>query len=1762
MVIANNQLTLNSFEIDSVLNSNTSLNLVWSLSGTGIYTINVNQSLNGVVYFPVITNLVDVSYTVQNLVQNSLYYFRLDMSSNGSNASLSSSYTTGYTPIITSFYSKPTLSYAVPLFWSGSYYQVAVQYKKTIDIGASFITYDIPIGASSLVVNGLDPSTNYDFQIIPYDLGGVNGSASNLPLPILTDYIPFISNFICSKIYSTSVTLLIDGLFGYAAVQYSSDGGNTFQTTTVTELTIGDSYNVSALLPGTMYIFRVIPYTLQYNSGITSNVISATTLPGVSSYYVQPSTITTNSATVKWTFWNCDSVQIFWNISGLPNVTYKSVPIPNKNNAPRTSTTLQRPDGSYNIQGLMPYVQYQTYLLPCSANPDGSPLYGTYTPIASFLTDFNPTLSVIVGNAWPSSTDLSFGFNTNGIQSPFSYNIFMDLSTNGGLYDTSMYLRNGPFLTAQSASFSLDISMLQPNTPYSVKFTPISLYGVSGNFPQTLTSVTLGDISQTSLNLVVPLPTALPTAAVSCSGHFGNIIVQTSNDNINYSNVVKTSPNVTSITSSNLLNTFNCTIKLDPSNAAMIPTYVRVIPVNSVNAIQLPSYSLYIPAIARFTLSGSYYGYTQRLLSWNGTFAAIIIQSSIDGGNNYTTVSGTTIFTSSSGSYIDTTSLISPSGTIIYRAIPYSRYLNDGVSVDISSQGLNTVGVLFPQIFSYTIGLLVQSDASAVVYWAGSYSYVTIQSCLSGTNVYNTIATVSAINGVTSYSISGQPFSFSTQVYYIRIIPYSIAVSGEIITGNSSGSIYNPLITSISATPGNNVNQIVVTYSGIYSHDSVNNNGTIFYGLSGSNINLYTDPSSSQLNLGSGGTTTIPGLLPNRIYSIGIIPFGLGYKDITTYTKGVPSIIKSCKTGSFLTNLTMTYDASNSSSTSVRLFWSDTCYNTISVYDNSPNPQIIVSIQSPSATVPRGPTFYDITSLIPNSVYTYNIRVYDTAQNYETQIINTATMASFTDIALGYTSTMSDISFTWSNREYTELTIQNTTTNTTVSPTYKPTTGTGYNSKSTEILLPNRVYSYRFLLKNTSGSWVFTDVSATTAPLLTLTAGGFHGTTSAFDTSTVQLTAGGYYDNLSISGTGGGGGGGGVPSSLPSFTGPNNVFKTLLIYYPFWTNDYNNYVNGSAPPYGSASATVTGGTSNGVSDTATTSLGNHCFNCGEGRILSVNPVYPNNKQRSTTGGITISFWYQLSGLVSSLTYLCQISPLISLVYNITPFGVTRTSSGLSTSLISRIGSIATVSDNLWHHCAVTFDPSAKMIMMYNDGIQSCSGTWSNVSDLSNNSFSTIINCSGSTFTNLYLQEFAIYDTYQNNANFIQNLFKIGNNPITINVPLTNTQYTFTATGTNSSPEMVTASCGPVATLASLPILSIGVIDTSSVQLLWEGSFNYVCISRTGVSDISSTALHGTTITGLLSHTTYTFSVTPFNQPLFNGQSVSGLMQTISGTTAVPICNLWLDAKDICGNGTTIPSDGALVASWTDKSGYGNNATNVSLPGGVSNGNVVYASSGLNSLPSLKFNNTQYLSGTISITNTTNSISIFAVCSVNNQRWLARLIVLGVSGGNYTNAGSVGLLRGGYDYDNFGNLLSSNWLCSYRGTNAIGRFGPSPSTSRPYLHETWYDGSSGNMLIQQGAATITYTAPSTGNFNISNFMIGQDLDPPDYTNLSSLAWFSGCISEILVYNAALNTTDRQYVEGYLSWKWGLQSNLSTNHPYGSSPPAGFSPINLH
>ena len=94
----------------------------------------------------------------------------------------------------------------------------------------------------------------------------------------------------------------------------------------------------------------------------------------------------------------------------------------------------------------------------------------------------------------------------------------------------------------------------------------------------------------------------------------------------------------------------------------------------------------------------------------------------------------------------------------------------------------------------------------------------------------------------------------------------------------------------------------------------------------------------------------------------------------------------------------------------------------------------------------------------------------------------------------------------------------------------------------------------------------------------------------------------------------------------------------------------------------------------------------------------------------------------------------------------------------------------------------------------------------------------------------------------------------------------------------------------------------------------------------------------------------------------------------------------------------------------------------------------------------------------------------------------------------------------------------------------------------------------NVFVDSNPSLIiTTNAPNPG-FNIinyDNFYIGKSFYIP--TNTQS---FNGDLGEIVMFTSNYSS-DLQYkpqVEGYLAWKWGLQSFLSNGHPYKNRNPS--------
>ena len=225
------------------------------------------------------------------------------------------------------------------------------------------------------------------------------------------------------------------------------------------------------------------------------------------------------------------------------------------------------------------------------------------------------------------------------------------------------------------------------------------------------------------------------------------------------------------------------------------------------------------------------------------------------------------------------------------------------------------------------------------------------------------------------------------------------------------------------------------------------------------------------------------------------------------------------------------------------------------------------------------------------------------------------------------------------------------------------------------------------------------------------------------------------------------------------------------------------------------------------------------------------------------------------------------------------------------------------------------------------------------------------------------------------------------------------------------------------------------------------------------------------------------------------------------------CTLWLDGADSAT--TTSITSGV----WTDKSGGGFNTSYVAGGTGLTMGSI-------NRLPAVTFpggdNNAINSSAA---TSTTNGFSIFFVASRSNSSPTGARFITNTSSSLQIYGIAPDIVS---TYVN--NLFSSTSLTIVTGVPFIFSLVVSPSTFSQWINGT----------VNSSTGTTGFAAGST-------IVIGAS-----GTSYTSPFVFAGQMGEILVFNSAITTTQRQQVESYLAQKWGLTSSLIAGHLNATFP----------
>lgn len=206
--------------------------------------------------------------------------------------------------------------------------------------------------------------------------------------------------------------------------------------------------------------------------------------------------------------------------------------------------------------------------------------------------------------------------------------------------------------------------------------------------------------------------------------------------------------------------------------------------------------------------------------------------------------------------------------------------------------------------------------------------------------------------------------------------------------------------------------------------------------------------------------------------------------------------------------------------------------------------------------------------------------------------------------------------------------------------------------------------------------------------------------------------------------------------------------------------------------------------------------------------------------------------------------------------------------------------------------------------------------------------------------------------------------------------------------------------------------------------------------------------------------------------------------------------LWLDAEDT----SSITLNGSTVSQWDDKSGNNRHAVQ-----GSAALQPIYTTNGLNGKPVLSFD------GSDDQLNITSSFALGETAAMVAQRSNTDQPV--IEAPTVSNRGFWGSAYPGF-------TTHSNYAV---------------------------DGGPLLSAASNSAVTTASLVSQTDLLQPSAFAYKIGKGTPSYQSLN------GFIAEVVVTDTLLSTADRQKLEGYLAWKWGLVANLPSGHPYKIKPP---------
>jgi len=231
-------------------------------------------------------------------------------------------------------------------------------------------------------------------------------------------------------------------------------------------------------------------------------------------------------------------------------------------------------------------------------------------------------------------------------------------------------------------------------------------------------------------------------------------------------------------------------------------------------------------------------------------------------------------------------------------------------------------------------------------------------------------------------------------------------------------------------------------------------------------------------------------------------------------------------------------------------------------------------------------------------------------------------------------------------------------------------------------------------------------------------------------------------------------------------------------------------------------------------------------------------------------------------------------------------------------------------------------------------------------------------------------------------------------------------------------------------------------------------------------------------------------------------------------------DMWFDADDA----STITDSAGSVSQWGDKSGNGNHLTQ--------GDGALQPTTGANTIGGLNVitATSDWMNATRGAGKYTGEkVAVFEVVTTDSGDASLEVIDSGWTSHDYNHVGHAM-----FDYAG---------TTGYR-QSAKSVFTP-PASGTPYVFSSVYDGADHTSYANGTAGT---TVASTGNFSWDQLWMNARVN--NQTPSISGAHKYG---EIIVLVDGVTDSERETIEGYLAWKWGLEDSLDAGHTYKNAAP---------